>query len=137
MATIKIRNLKSITKLDFVMPPKGVFLLSGTNGAGKSSLLACLQRIGSSNAFPKNFKTSQFAKTLDQFENSTITYAVDDIEVEYKYAGQRWVPLPRKNSAVLAKFGYPSVLHIAADATRIEPRPEEFKLTKIKPAPPI
>lgn len=135
MKKIEIRNLRHITHLEFELPPAGVYLLAGQNGAGKSSLLACLLRLGDRNAFPRYFRPSKISDRLDQFGDASIAYKVGQETVTYSYAGQRWVPLPRRNSALLKSFGYSQVLHIAADSQRIEPRPEDFKLRKVKDAP--
>jgi DNA repair exonuclease SbcCD ATPase subunit len=56
---IKLENIRSVSELDFAIPDRGVWLLTGGNGAGKSSLLACLRRIGYRLAFPIHFPGSQ------------------------------------------------------------------------------
>lgn len=134
MKSIDIKNLRSIKSLHFVLPPPGVHLLSGHNGAGKSSLLACLLRLGDSNAFPRFFRTSQISTQLDQFEDTEITYSIGTESVTYSYRGQRWVPNPKRNSEILDKFGFGMVRHIAADAKRIEPRPEDFAPRRVRDA---
>jgi predicted ATPase len=134
MKSIDIKNLRSIKSLRFNMPAPGVHLLAGHNGAGKSSLLACLLRLGDSNAFPRFFRTSQISDQLDQFEEAEIKYTIDGDSVVYSYRGQRWVPNPKRNSNLLDKFGYGMVRHIAADAKRIEPRPEDFAPRKVRDA---
>lgn len=136
MKTIDIKNLRSIKSLRFTIPPPGVHLLAGHNGAGKSSLLACLLRLGDGNAFPRFFRTSQISDQLDQFDEAEIKYSIDTDSVVYSYRGQRWVPIPKRNSDLLDKFGYGMVRHIAADAKRIEPRPEDFAPRKVKDASP-
>jgi energy-coupling factor transporter ATP-binding protein EcfA2 len=135
MKRIEISRLKSITSLIFELPPPGVYLLAGHNGAGKSTLLACLLRLGDGSAFPRFFRTSPISEQVDQFDKAQIKYAVDSDEVTYSYSGQRWIPQPKRNSEVLNKFGYGEVLFIAADAKRIEPRPEDFRPGRVKDAP--
>jgi predicted ATPase len=132
---ISISQLKHIEKLEFEIPLPGVYLLSGQNGSGKSSLLACLMRVGHRNAFPRFFRTSQISDRLDQFDKTSIQYTMDGESVSYRYSGERWIPTPKKNSRLLKKFGYGEVLYIAADAKRIEPRPEDFRTNRIKDAP--
>lgn len=133
--TIQIKNLKHIHTLDFEVPKPGVHLLSGSNGAGKTSLLACLRRIGYSNAFAQHFRPSQVSKSLDSFEKAEIIYTVNDRQVTYAYAGERWVPRPRSANSLLQNFGYPAVIYVGATADRITPRPEDFKPARIKQAP--
>lgn len=131
--TIDISNVKGIQSLKFELPKNGLYLLCGTNGAGKSSILACAHRIGFSNAFAMSFKSSG-TKNLDDFADSRIEYTAGKKTVAYIYGGHRWTPRPRKNASVLAEFGFPSVHYIAANANRIEPRPEEFKPKNIRDA---
>lgn len=125
--SIEIERLRHISNLRFEIPGPGVYLLSGRNGAGKTSLLACLHRISSSQAFARHFRASSRSKILDNFDNSRITYTLNDSSVTYAYAGERWVPRPRANSNLLARFGYPEVVYIGATADRITPRPEDFE----------
>ena len=131
---ITIKKLKTLNELVFEVPKAGLFLLCGANGTGKSSLLACLHRIGFPNAFPDAFRTSRVSALLDSFSDTEITYSVGARSVKYIYGGQRWVPNPRKNASVLNDFGFSSVLHIGANAARIEPRPEDFKPNRVKDA---
>jgi ABC-type cobalamin/Fe3+-siderophores transport system ATPase subunit len=63
--TINIQNLRNLNSLHFEIPDRGVTLLTGSNGSGKTSLLACLRRIGHSNAFPIHFPTSLRSDRLD------------------------------------------------------------------------
>ncbi len=108
--------------------------MTGSNGTGKSSLLACMRRIGYSNAFPTHFPSSQKSDRLDSFEGSSVRYEVNRAHVTYRYRGERWVPHPKANSSLLKRAGYPSVLYIAADAKRIEPRQEDFQPRRVRSA---
>ena len=127
MQSIEITKLKHIASLKFEIPGPGVYLLSGLNGAGKTSLLACLHRIGFSQAFARHFRSSTQSFILDNYEGSEVTYTLDTAFVTYAYAGERWVPRPRKNSGLLGNFGYREVVYIGATADRITPRPEDFQ----------
>lgn len=131
---ITIRNLKHIRELKFEIPEPGVHLLAGSNGAGKTSVLACLRRIGYPNAFAHHFASSQHSDSLDNFNGAKIEYALNNNSVTYTYRGERWAPSPRSNSGLLRQFGYPSVLYIGATAERITPRPEDFNLRNIRAA---
>lgn len=133
--SIYIENLRNISKLNFDLPDRGIWLLTAGNGAGKTSLLACLRRIGHSNAFPLHFPSSIESANLDNYSKARIIYGIDDYEVEYAYRGERWAPRPRRNSRLLDQFGYPSVIYVGATADRITPRPEDFSSKRIKSAP--
>ena len=111
---ITIENLRHIRRLQFSLPGAGVWLLTGANGMGKTSLLACLRRIGYSNAFPTHFPASQKSERLDSFDGSSVHYDVNGAAVTYRYRGERWVPHPKANSKLL-EAGFPSVRYIAAD----------------------
>ncbi|CAB3972614.1 MULTISPECIES: ATP-dependent endonuclease [Burkholderia] len=131
---ITIENLRHIRRLEFSIPNTGVWLLTGANGTGKTSLLACLRRIGYSNAFPTHFPASQKSDRLDSFDGSSVRYDVNGAAVTYRYRGERWVPLPKANSKLLSQAGFPSVRYIAADATRIEPNKDDFQPRRVRPA---
>lgn len=132
--TIYIQNLRNLSRLHFKIPDRGVTLLTGSNGSGKTSLLACLRRIGHSNAFPIHFPTSLRSDRLDSQSEETITYEINDESVEYAYRGERWTPRPRKNANLFDRFGYPSVTYIGASAERFTPRPEDFDTQHIRGA---
>lgn len=132
--TIEICNLRNISKLRFDIPDRGVWLLTAANGAGKTSLLGCIRRIGQPNAFPIHFPSSLKSKRLDDHSQGSVTYEVNGDSVEYAYRGERWTPRPRMNSNLLNLFGYASVVYIGATADRITPRPEDFNTRKIRPA---
>ncbi|AEG67517.1 putative ATP binding protein [Ralstonia solanacearum Po82] len=126
--------MRHIRRLEFTIPPTGVWLLTGANGTGKTSLLACLRRIGYSNAFPKHFPASQRSDKLDSFEGASVKYETNGSEVTYRYRKERWVPTPKANSALLNLIGYPAVRYIAADATRIEPHKDDFQPRRVRSA---
>src|SRR3546814_5328376 len=107
--TLEIRNLRNIKKLRFDIPDRGVWLLTAGNGAGKTSLLACLRRIGHSNAFPVHFPSSLQSDRLDNHSKVAVVYEVNGHTVEYAYRGERWTPQTRANSHLSQKFGYASV----------------------------
>lgn len=133
-AALEIRNLRNIARLRFEIPDPGVWLLTAGNGAGKTSLLACLRRIGQPNAFPIHFPSSLRSDRLDNHTKGAVTYEVDGESVEYAYRGERWTPRPRRNSHLFDKLGYPSVIHVGATAERITPRPEDFDTNNVRAA---
>lgn len=121
MGKVKIRNLKSIN-MDFELPAtKGVYLLVGRNGTGKSTLLVCLHRICDSYSFAYNLRPAR-VPDIDQFKNSAITYSNGVDSITYKKRGTRWTASPRhKVGQTLSSFGYENSILIKADSKRIDP----------------
>jgi len=136
VAAIEICNLRNIKKLRFEIPNQGVWLVTAGNGAGKTSLLACLRRIDYPNAFQVHFPTSLVSPQLDNHSNGTVTYEIDGEKVEYAYRGERWTPRPRRNSHLFKKLGYPTVTYIGATADRITPRQEDFDTKGVRSVKP-
>lgn len=132
---IIIENLRHIKRLEFEIPNQGLWLLTGANGTGKTSLLGCIRRIGFSNSFPLHFPASKKSDRLDSYEGATISYETPGGDVSYTYRTERWVPTPKKNSKVLSLLPYPNVLYIAANADRIEPSQEDFSPRRVRAAP--
>lgn len=132
---ITIERLRHIPRLQFDLPGPGVWLLTGTNGTGKTSLLGCLRRIGFQNAFPYHFPASRKSDRLDSYEGASITYELGSNSVTYTYRTERWVPTPKAQSKLLDGFGYPTVVYLAANAERIEPRKEDFSPRAVRSAP--
>lgn len=130
--SIDISNLRNIRSLHFDIPDRGVWLLTAGNGAGKTSLLACLRRIGHPNAFPIHFPSSLQSPRLDNHATGSVTYNINGNTVEYAYRGERWTPRPRKNSHLFNQLGYASVTYIGANADRITPRPEDFDTRHVR-----
>ena len=131
---LTIKNLKHIKSLEFEVPGPGAYLLTGSNGSGKTSLLTCLSRLRNSGAFPRGFRSSTH-KNLDTHRGASIKYEIGTESVLYSYVEERWAPLPRKNSHLLATCGYPEVAYIAADADRVEPQKQEFSPRRVQSAP--
>lgn len=131
---IEISNLRNIRKLRFEIPDRGVWLLTAANGAGKTSLLGCIRRIGQPNAFPIHFPTSLKSDRLDNHSQGSVTYEINGDTVEYAYRGERWTPRPRSMSSLLESLGYASVKYVGATAERITPRPEDFNIRNVRAA---
>lgn len=131
-AKITLRNLKHISQLEFQIPKPGTYLLTGSNGSGKTSLLTCLSRLTNRNAFQQGFRSSPH-KSLDSHRGASVEYEIGGDVVTYTYIEERWAPLPRKNSSLLLRAGYPQVRYIAADALRIQPQQQEFAPRSVRP----
>lgn len=128
---VTLTNVKKIKKLEFSLPQKGVYLVTGLNGSGKTSLLAALNRIGSKHSFQKYYKTSQSESKLDSFENANVTYEINGKSVTYKYGGQRWRPTPSKNSSLFTEFPYTRVKFVEVNGKRVEPTSDEIKFKSV------
>ncbi|ARM30948.1 AAA family ATPase [Prosthecochloris sp. HL-130-GSB] len=131
---IELENLKGVSRLEFNIPRQGLWLLTGLNGSGKTSLLAALYRIKHSRAFQDYFRTTATQSKLDTFQNSKIRYKINSDEVTYAYGGKRWPPTPRKNSTLLAQFPFPSIQFIEANSSRVEPYADEILPRRINSA---
>ncbi len=127
MGDISISNLKGIRQMEFTIPEeKGVYLIVGPNGVGKSTLLICLDRICNSYAFAENFKPSRL-QAIDQYNNTSIQYRNNGLLTIYKKGPARWVSTPRKNSwRIFNSYGYSGSIFIKADSSRFDPKPAEI-----------
>ncbi|MGK4305110.1 AAA family ATPase [Shewanella xiamenensis] len=123
---VELENLKGISNLKFDIPSTGLWLLTGLNGSGKTSLLAALYRIKHGRAFQDHYKTTATQEKLDTFKDAKVRYIINGQEVTYSYGGKRWPPTPRSNANILHQFPYPSIHFIQADGSRVEPYAEEI-----------
>lgn len=108
MFTIQLRNIKGVQEMEFHFPEgSGVYLLTGSNGSGKTSLLTALHRLGDKLAF-KGFEVGISGNLngaqIDNYSRASIVYTHDNENVTYRKKNQRWVPQPRSNSSILEEF---------------------------------
>ena len=130
MATkVTITKLKSIKRLEFDVPTKGAFIVTGANGCGKTSLLTCLHRIGNRFAFQTGLPGGRQMSGIDGLADATIHYLIDGKEVSYRYNQIRWSATPKVNSQLVAK-AFKEVLFLKADSSRVEPTQEDLKGAK-------
>ena len=130
---VTITNLKSIKNLEFDVPQKGAFVITGANGCGKTSLLTVLHRMGAANAFQLGLPGGQALTGIDGITDATITYKVNNKEVAYRYNQIRWSATPRSNSK-LVRDAFSEVLFLKANSSRVEPTQEELRGLKKTPA---
>lgn len=123
---IVIHNIKNIRKLVFDIPSKGVKLLTGTNGVGKTTLLVCLARIGQPWAYRENFKIPKAGIKVDNFNRAKIIYKFDDDQIVFKKRAKNWSRTHNEKSGLLECFGYSSVLYIKANGERLQPTEKEL-----------
>lgn len=129
MKSIEINKLKDIKNMQFEIPEeKGVYLIAGPNGCGKTTLLVCLDRICNGLAFANGFSKTSSWSAADQYDNANICYKIDGKQVEYKKKIAKWAPTPRKNSEkILNKFGFSTSVFIRADSKRIDVKNDDLR----------
>lgn len=136
--TIEICNVKGIRKLKFEFPiKKGLFLLVGPNGVGKTTLLICIDRLHNSYAFAHGFLHPKNLPSYDEYIGSKITYTVNGRSVVFHKGESRWTASPKKgNAEFLKSFGYSGSIFIKADSARIDATQDEIKKGKVVSADP-
>lgn len=123
---ITIKNLKAIKHLTFEVPPKGAFVVTGSNGCGKTSLLTVLHRMGAQNAFQTGFPSGKKTTGIDGIENTSIEYEINGKSVVYKYNMTRWSATPRSNAGII-RNACSEILFLKADSSRVEPTQNDLK----------
>lgn len=131
---IILRNIKKVTELNFEMPGQGVWILTGLNGSGKTSLFASIYRIGAQHAFQRFYKKSPLEHRLDSYAEAEIEYQIGGEAVKYHYGGQRWRATPRRNANLFSQSPYASIGYIEASGDRIEPFPDEIQPRRLRDA---
>ena len=137
--TIKIHKTKGINNLSFTFPEsKGVYLLVGSNGTGKTTLLICMDRICNPYAFARGFSHPKNISGYDEYSDSTIRYDVNNVCVQFRKKQAKWAATPRKgNAELLREFGYNNSIFIKADSKRIDATAEEIGRGTIQAANPV
>lgn len=131
---VTLKNIKRIGELRFDIPNPGVWVLTGLNGSGKTSLFASIYRMHAQHAFQKFYKTSPLEHRLDSYETTEIAYEINNEVVKYHYGGQRWRATPRRNAKLFDQSPYPSIEYIEASKDRIEPFPDEIQPRRLRQA---
>ena len=108
-----VENIRNIKRLEFNLPPEGVTLLVGANGIGKTSLLTCLARIGSSSAFRESFISPRTSNPniVSPYEDSSVEYITGQGRVTFQKTKKKWQPKPKSSTNLLKYFGYSSVVY--------------------------
>ena len=113
--TIKIKNIKGIKEFSYTLPNKpGVYLLTGENGTGKTTLLTALNRLGNHRAFANEFSNDQ--TTSKQY---SIEFIINDKTVTYQKKEKRWTPTPRTQSKLINEYKYHQTYYLTATGLRL------------------
>lgn len=124
--TITITNLKNIRSLEYEIPNQpGVYVITGLNGCGKTSLLVAIHRITHGNAFRENYL--QAAEGMDAYANSEVKYSIGGDYVTYRHSNSRWVPSPKSKSVLLTRTGITQSRFITTSGLRFF-MPEKNKI---------
>ncbi len=124
---IRIRNIKGISELTYNLPASsGVYLLTGANGTGKTTLLSALNRMGNNQAFAQNFSEEQIIPGQHSIE-----YTIDGQSVTYQRKNKRWTPIPKTQSKLINKYKYHKTYYLTATGLRLYQQ-STIKLDKTK-----
>lgn len=138
MYSVTLRNIRGVKELQFPFPEqKGVYVLTGTNGCGKTSLMVALNRIGSPWAFSA-FPVAIHGNSIDTYQNASVEYSTSTDSVSYLHRQIRWIPSPysRKNN-IFSQFPFKQTLFVSASSNRffsqstiVKPRQRLFNATQ-------
>lgn len=131
---VTLRNLKRIRELEFEIPSPGVWVVTGLNGSGKTSLFAAIYRIRAQHAFQRYYRTAPLESRVDSYAETEIEYSINGDSVKYHYGGQRWRPTPSRNADLFSQFPFEAVEYAEANGERIEPYANEIQPRRLRSA---
>ncbi|MBR2427476.1 MAG: ATP-binding protein [Lentisphaeria bacterium] len=140
MRTLHIEKLRGIKSLDFEVPYyPGAYLLTGANGAGKSTVLACLAQLGDPEALQRFFVpdicfTDSTAGNV--FAETKIIYETEQGRVCYQFRDGKWSPDDSSaEQNVLRSFCFNDVIFTGARRKHYPAENEKFSIKDIKRVP--
>ena len=141
MRILSVRNLRGIPKLDFTVPDKpGAYLLTGANGAGKSTVLSCLAQLGDPDALDRFFTPDiRFSDSDadDVYQDSSIRFEADGKNAEFRYRSGHWHAVAGTTEEARELFGFSRVV-FAGEKRKVFPEPGEmFSIRSVRGAPDI
>ena len=115
---ITLENIRGIKKLVFEAPTKsGVYVLTGINGCGKSTLMTALARISDNGIFSSDFVDTPF----DSYSATKITYHMEKdgttTDVFFTRSRSKWNPHP-KNCSLGKAAPFNQVIYINTSTQR-------------------
>lgn len=115
---ITLENIKGIKKLKFSAPLNaGVYVLTGVNGCGKSTLMTALARISDGSVFSEQFVETPF----DSYKDAKISYHIEkggkDYDVEYSRPKTNWKP-SKKDFRLTRVSPFADVIYISTSNQR-------------------
>jgi len=124
---IEINNFRGIKHLTFEVPSSGVYILTGKNGCGKTSLLIALNRLGDKQAFAKIQVSRDMG--FDEFKHTDIKYTVGHQSIHYNRTKKGWDPSPRgATSDLLRLYGFSTAYFITTTGIRFyQTEPKKLK----------
>lgn len=140
MKKLHIEKLRGIECLDFDLPEHaGAFLLTGANGAGKSTVLSCLALLGDPTALDRFFVPDIcFCDSCagDVFADCTIRFEAEEYHATYHYREGKWqVHDPESGEKTFAAFGFAGTIFTGARRKHHPAVDETFSIQDVKRAP--
>ena len=139
MKILSVRNLRGIPKLDFTVPDHaGAYLLTGANGAGKSTVLSSLAQLGDHGALDRFFTPDIRFSDSDAdevYQDSLIRFENGEKSAEFRFRGGHWCAAEGQTEAAPDLFGFSRVV-FAGEKRKVFPEPgETFSIRQVRPAP--
>lgn len=140
MKTLHIENLRGVRSLDFEVPAyAGAFLLTGANGAGKSTVLSCLAQLGDPEALNKFFTPDiRFVDSTagEVFAESLVRYEAGNYHVTFHFRNGAWEPQnPDPMEKTFQEFEFSNVVFTGARRKHYPADGELFSIKDIKRVP--
>lgn len=109
--------------MEFPFPEHpGVYVLTGANGCGKTSLLVALNRLGEDDSLANNYKVVTQAKgnsvKIDSYRQAAVTYTCGNESVVYNKGRKRWTATPRAKRSLLNSFPFVNTLLVGTTGSR-------------------
>ena len=140
MRNLHIEKIRSVKSLDFEVPLfPGAYLLTGANGAGKSTVLSCLAQLGDPAALNHFFVPDiRFADSTagNVFAESVVRFESGENSVSYHFRDGSWQADDiAAGEKTFTSFGFNQVVFTGARRKHYPANGELFSVKDIKRAP--